>query len=67
MKTVVEAKGLRRVYDIRRGVFKKPAHLTAVGGVSFAIEPGRTLAVVGESGSSRSPARASCTSPAATR
>ena len=54
MKHVVEAKQLRRVYEIRRGMFKEPAHLTAVGGVSFAIEPGRTLAVVGESGCGKS-------------
>jgi dipeptide transport system ATP-binding protein len=54
MKAVVDATGLRRVYDIRRGAFKAPAHLTAVGGVSFAVEAGRTLAVVGESGCGKS-------------
>ena len=51
---VVEAKGLKQVYKIKRGLFKEPASLQAVGGVSFAIEPGRTLAVVGESGCGKS-------------
>jgi dipeptide transport system ATP-binding protein len=54
MKTVVEARDLRRVYEVRRGMFREPARLQAVGGISFAIEPGRTLAVVGESGCGKS-------------
>jgi dipeptide transport system ATP-binding protein len=54
MTVVVEAKNLRQVYKIRRGMFKAPAHLQAVGGVSFAIEAGKTLAVVGESGCGKS-------------
>jgi dipeptide transport system ATP-binding protein len=51
---VVEAKDLRQVYRIRRGLFKEPGQLQAVGGISFAIEAGRTLAVVGESGCGKS-------------
>src|SRR6185369_7170785 len=35
-------------------IFKAPAQLQAVGGVSFAIEAGKTLAVVGESGCGKS-------------
>jgi dipeptide transport system ATP-binding protein len=54
MTVVVEAKDLRQVYKIRRGLFKEPAQLQAVGGVSFAIEAGKTLAVVGESGCGKS-------------
>jgi dipeptide transport system ATP-binding protein len=54
MTVVVEAKDLRQVYRIRRGLFKEPAQLQAVGGVSFAIEAGKTLAVVGESGCGKS-------------
>ena len=54
MTVVVEAKSLRQVYRIRRGMFRAPALLQAVGGVSFAIEAGRTLAVVGESGCGKS-------------
>ena len=54
MSVVVEARDLRQVYRIRRGMFREPARLQAVGGVSFAIEAGRTLAVVGESGCGKS-------------
>ncbi|MGJ7495099.1 dipeptide ABC transporter ATP-binding protein [Variovorax sp. RT4R15] len=51
---VAEAVGLRKVYDIRRGMFRAPAHLQAVGEVSFQLARGRTLAVVGESGCGKS-------------
>ena len=51
---VVEARDLRRVYAIRRGLLREPARLQAVGGISFAIDAGRTLAVVGESGCGKS-------------
>jgi dipeptide transport system ATP-binding protein len=54
-RVVVEAKDLRKVYPIRRGMFKEPAQLQAVGGVSFTLEEGKTLAVVGESGCGKSP------------
>ncbi|MEO8250514.1 MAG: ATP-binding cassette domain-containing protein, partial [Burkholderiales bacterium] len=51
---MVEATDLTRVYDIRRGLFRAPAKLQAVGGVTFRIARGRTLAVVGESGCGKS-------------
>jgi dipeptide transport system ATP-binding protein len=54
MSVVVEARGLRQVYRIKRGMLREPAQLQAVGGISFTIEEGRTLAVVGESGCGKS-------------
>jgi dipeptide transport system ATP-binding protein len=51
---VVEAFDLTQTYTIKRGMLREPARLQAVGGVSFAIEAGRTLAVVGESGCGKS-------------
>ncbi|KLK94963.1 peptide ABC transporter ATP-binding protein [Microvirga vignae] len=51
---VVEAKNLKQIYKIKRGLFKEPAQLQAVGGITFSIEPGKTLAVVGESGCGKS-------------
>jgi dipeptide transport system ATP-binding protein len=50
----VAAHDLSRVYEVRRGLLRKAASLQAVGGVTFAIESGRTLAVVGESGCGKS-------------
>jgi dipeptide transport system ATP-binding protein len=52
--TVVEATDLRQVYRIGRGLFRAPAMLQAVGGVSFTLRSGKTLAVVGESGCGKS-------------
>jgi len=51
--TVLEAEGLERDYDVRRGLFDQ-AVVHAVAGVSFALATGRTLAVVGESGCGKS-------------
>jgi len=51
---VVEAKNLRQVYEIRRGFMRKSDHLQAVGGVTFSVHAGKTLAVVGESGCGKS-------------
>ncbi|MDP3796056.1 MAG: peptide ABC transporter ATP-binding protein [Polaromonas sp.] len=51
---VVQARDLKRIYEIRRGFMRAPDHLQAVGGVSFAVHAGKTLAVVGESGCGKS-------------
>jgi dipeptide transport system ATP-binding protein len=51
---VVEATDLRQVYTVRRGLLREAATLQAVGKVSFTLEAGRTLAVVGESGCGKS-------------
>jgi len=48
---VLEVKDLKVHFPIRRGVFKRTVgHVHAVDGVSFALQEGRTLALVGESG-----------------
>ncbi len=51
---LVEAKALARYYEVRRGVLRGRATLKALDGVSFALDPGKTLAVVGESGCGKS-------------
>ncbi len=51
---VAQAKDLKQVYRISRGFLRSPDHLQAVGGVSFTLDSGKTLAVVGESGCGKS-------------
>ncbi|MDH4061405.1 MAG: dipeptide ABC transporter ATP-binding protein [Aquincola sp.] len=53
-RPVVEANDLCRVYEIKRGWLRPRAQLQAVGGVSFRVAAGQTLAVVGESGCGKS-------------
>jgi len=51
---VLTVDNLARHYHIGRGLFREAANLRAVNGVSFALEAGKTLAVVGESGCGKS-------------
>lgn len=51
---VLEAEGLERRYAVGGGLFRKAGEVQAVRGVSFALDQGRTLAVVGESGCGKS-------------
>ena len=46
----LEATDLAKTYQLRQGWFSPPRPVQALAGVSFALAPGRTLAVVGESG-----------------
>jgi dipeptide transport system ATP-binding protein len=54
MTPVLEATDLARHYRVSRGPFKPAATVKALDGVSFSVEAGRTLAVVGESGCGKS-------------
>jgi len=52
---LLEAHELTKHFPLRRGLFSKvEGAVRAVDGVSFTIEPGRTLGVVGESGCGKS-------------
>jgi len=51
---LVTAQNLTRIYRSKSGLFGAPQELHAVGGVSFTIDAGRTLAIVGESGCGKS-------------
>ncbi len=54
MSALVVARDLARTYQVTRGFWSAPQPLRAVGGVSFEIAAGRTLAVVGETGCGKS-------------
>jgi oligopeptide/dipeptide ABC transporter ATP-binding protein len=55
MTTLLEAHKLTKHFPLRRGLFgADPGAVRAVDGVSFTIEAGRTLGVVGESGCGKS-------------
>jgi dipeptide transport system ATP-binding protein len=51
---VMTATALERHYEVGGGLLRKPRILKAVGGLDFALYPGKTLAVVGESGCGKS-------------
>ena len=51
---VLEARNIVRDYHVGGGIFGKSRSLRAVKGVSFSVEKGKTLAIVGESGCGKS-------------
>jgi len=52
--TVLEAKNLARFYPVSQGFGRPAAQVKALNGVSFRLQAGKTLAVVGESGCGKS-------------
>jgi oligopeptide/dipeptide ABC transporter ATP-binding protein len=55
MNPVVEVEGLKKYFALNSGLFARNAAMVkAVDGVSFAIDPGETLCLVGESGCGKS-------------
>jgi dipeptide transport system ATP-binding protein len=51
---ILEARDLTRYYEVSQGPFKPAAIVKALDSVSFQVEEGKTLAVVGESGCGKS-------------
>ncbi|MDO9498932.1 ABC transporter ATP-binding protein [Falsiroseomonas sp.] len=54
MTPAIEVRDLRRIFNVRQGLFAPPRQVRAVDGVSFAVPPGSVLGVVGESGCGKS-------------
>ena len=51
---VLQAENLKKDYFVRGGLFHKNSTISALKGVSFKLERGKTLAIVGESGCGKS-------------
>lgn len=51
---LLNAINLKKYYPVKKGMFAKPKTVKAVDGVSFTLERGKTLAIVGESGCGKS-------------
>lgn len=54
MEVLIEARNLKRYFEIRKSLFSKPVYVKAVDDITFQIPIGSIFAVVGESGSGKS-------------
>ncbi|MBE2893895.1 peptide ABC transporter ATP-binding protein [Spirabiliibacterium falconis] len=52
--TLLQGVDLKKYYPVKKGLFSPPKLVKALDGVSFSLERGKTLAVVGESGCGKS-------------
>jgi peptide/nickel transport system ATP-binding protein len=52
--SLVELRGVSKVYASRRGLISRPTEVRAVDGISLSVTAGRTLGIVGESGCGKS-------------
>lgn len=52
--SLLQAVNLKKYYPVKQGLFAQPKQVKAVDGVSFTLERGKTLAIVGESGCGKS-------------
>jgi ABC-type oligopeptide transport system ATPase subunit len=58
---LLEVRDLKKHFPVRKGLFGRVAGwVRAVDGVSFALAPGETLGLVGESGCGKTTLAASC-------
>ncbi|PWD80548.1 dipeptide ABC transporter ATP-binding protein [Ignatzschineria ureiclastica] len=53
-QALLVAENLTKYYTVNRGLFRGKGSVKALNGISFTLEKGRTLAVVGESGCGKS-------------
>ena len=54
-ENLLEVKNLKKYFPVKAGIFKRTvAHVKAVDDISFAVEEGETLGLVGESGCGKS-------------
>ncbi|MBL0370930.1 dipeptide ABC transporter ATP-binding protein [Rhizobium sp. KVB221] len=53
-EAIIHGTDLKRFYQVGGGLLSKPATVKALNGLSFSLESGKTLAVVGESGCGKS-------------
>lgn len=51
---LIDARGLKKHYSVKKNLWGKPAKVKALDGITFTLARGQTLAVVGESGCGKS-------------